>query len=44
MGIEPDSESKIWRLIGFGTESGVLVFGSGLGVNFSHSAHLCLVP
>jgi len=36
-GHEPDSESKIWRLTGFG----VLVFGSGFGVNFSDSAYLC---
>jgi len=36
MGTEPDLESKIWRLAGFG----VLVFGSGFGVNFSDSAHL----
>jgi len=33
MGTEPDSESKIWRLTGFGTES-------SFGVNFSDSAHL----
>jgi len=38
-----DSESKIWRLIGFGAGSGFLVFGSGFGVNFSNSAHLCSV-
>jgi len=38
MGIEPDSESKIWRLTG----SGVLVSGAGCGfeVNFSDSAYL----
>jgi len=40
MGMEsdPDSESKIWRLTGFGAGSGVLV--SGFGVNFSDSAQL----
>jgi len=37
---DPDSESKIWRLIGYG--SGFLVFevGSAFGVNFSDSVHL----
>jgi len=34
---DPDSESKIWRLIGFGAGTGFLVFGSGSGVNFSNS-------
>jgi len=39
------SESKIWRLIGFGTGSGFLVFGagSGFGVNISDSAHICYI-
>jgi len=32
MGTEPDPKSKIWRLTG--SEFGVLVFGSGIGVNF----------
>jgi len=38
---DPDSESKIWRLTGFGTGPGFLVIGtgSGFGVNFSDSAH-----
>jgi len=38
MGTEPDPESKIWRLTGFG--AGFLVFESGFGFNFSDSAHL----
>jgi len=39
---DPDFESKIWRITGSGAGFGVLVFGagSGLGVNFSDSAHL----
>jgi len=38
MGMETDSETKIWMRIGYG----VLVFraGSGFGVNYSDSAHL----
>jgi len=39
MGTEPDSESKIWRLTGSGVGFGILVFGSGFGVNFSDSVH-----
>jgi len=43
MGTEPESgsESKIWRLTGFG--AGFLVFGSGssFGIYFSDSAYLC---
>jgi len=40
-GPEPNPESKIWRLTGFGF--GVFFFGpvSGFGVNFSDSTHLC---
>jgi len=37
---DPDSESQIWRLTGFGAGFGFLVFGSGFRVNFSDSAHL----
>jgi len=38
MGTKPDSESKIWRLTGFG--SGFLALGTGFEVNFFDSAHL----
>jgi len=41
-GHRSDSESKIWRLTGFG--AGFLVFGADFGVNFSDSAHLCTLP
>jgi len=37
---EPNSEFEIWRLTGSRDGFGVLVFGSGFGVNFSESAHL----
>jgi len=40
MGTEPDLKSKIWRLNGF--RSGFLASGSGFGINFSETAHLCL--
>jgi len=41
IGTAPDSESQICMLTGFGTRSAFLVFGTGFGVNFSDSAHLC---
>jgi len=40
MGMEPHPESKIWRLTGFRAGSGVLVFKSIIGINFSDSAHI----
>jgi len=38
---EPDLESKIWRLTGYGFVVLVFKVGSGFGVSFSDFAHLC---